>query len=292
MCSDQELVEKMREHLEKCSFAPILENSKEKYDVKAVKLMFVVDFFMTEHNLYEKINPHPKMLNELLQFNSYGSFKYYGCQVNRRIDNRLLKCTFCELIGPYALVITHIAINHNAHISLKQCAYCKRDNLISHVTNNSLDTCYNNYLQKHGVNVTDDNVSNIVVEFYTFLRNLAKQLDVLSLRSSTFSGIGNQSNEKLNHNIRNFPTMVKVFKQKGSKKVVNNDKLDRIFERVVEFTFGGNGISRLMKRKIEDDVDIMSISSDEDDENDLHQRQERLSTANNVTEVVSKLNNN
>lgn len=284
MYTNEQVASKLREHLEKRPFAPILEYSKEKDNLNALKLMCVLDYYVAERNLYDKIKPHPKLLHQLLNFHSYVTFKYYDCRVSN-LQKYQLKCSFCELVCPYNLMLAHMAVSHNSHISLKQCSFCKRSSLEDHLSSNSLDTCYNKYLKQHDVNDKNNQINKIVIDFYSLAANLAKQLDVVISRVGTFTGNGYKRKENINHPISGLSKNCIVFEQRKVNKTIHNKKLDPIFERVVEYLFGGNGLSRLMMRKSTDDPEIIIISSDEEDEIDTNERQK---TPNDHKEHVSR----
>lgn len=79
--------------------ASILEKSTEKNDLKALKVMCVIDFEMDKRGYYVQMEKHHKLKEQLLNFHSFGSLQFYDCRVNAGIGSRVLQCKFCELIG-------------------------------------------------------------------------------------------------------------------------------------------------------------------------------------------------
>lgn len=126
--------------------APVFDKLREfeKNDETALKFMSIVDYDFVKGDLYDRIQAtnQPKLLHELLGFHSYKSFVYYNYIDSVHFDEKYLKCRNCEFFGPYALTLTHMAINHNIHNGFKQCAYCNHENLDKHFQENSFYGCY------------------------------------------------------------------------------------------------------------------------------------------------------
>lgn len=232
MGDSREMLKDVHQVLVNRPFAPILRNSKEASNLCAMKFMCVIDYYAEKYGIYEEIKDHPKMVQHLMQFHSYGSFKYYDCRIGyglEDVENLILQCSFCEFIGTYSITICHIAINHNTHISLKQCAYCKRCDLSSHIDNKSLTTCYQSYLKKFAIEMISENIMMVTRNFYKFLKLLAENLDVLISRIGSYSGIGFQKIERIATAIEDFPSTCTVFLPKGSSKTIRPDVLNTFF---------------------------------------------------------------
>lgn len=268
------MIDKLIEYLKKRPIAPILVGSKEKNDLKALKLMCVVDYYAEKHGHFKEIRKFPKLMHQLLNFRSYSNFQYYDCHVNSGIGARLLQCKSCELVGPYALIMTHMAVNHNQHVSLTRCAFCSREYLSAHIQNDSLDGCYLEYMHKRGVTVISDDQRNIHIEFNKLLKDLSRALNVLITRTESFAGTGYRSIEPVQRKIPDFPRTCTVSKTKTSNKRVDDSKLDDYFRLVISYIFGGNGISRLTGTHEEENEEIVILSSeDENDENITNNRE-------------------
>lgn len=271
------MIEQLIEYLQKQPIAPILAESKEKDDTTALKLMCVVDHYTAKNDHYKKMANNPKLIKQLLKFNSYSHFKYYDCRVQSGLENYVLKCKFCELIGPYAVIMSHMATNHNAHVSHTICAFCSRKDLKEHLKTDTLNQCYREYQTKYDINenVLDEKVK-IVDEFYALLKQLAKALDVTIFRNELFTGVGQRRLESIKHPIPAFPTTCTVFKQLNKNKPINETKLEHYFSLFISYRFGGNGLSRLCSpvdqdgmfanEKQTDDNDVHYISSDDEDD--------------------------
>lgn len=100
----------------------------EKNDETALKFIFVVDE-IERKNLYNKILSReinlPKLSQQLLGFKSFTSFKYYEYVRDPRSKGKDLRCEYCELFDPYALILTHMAIDHGVSGGYNFCSYCR-----------------------------------------------------------------------------------------------------------------------------------------------------------------------
>lgn len=170
--------------------APILEQSDEKENLIALKVMYILDFEMDRNELYtrmENVNCDT-LLMQLLRFHTFKSFKFYEYTVKRELKRLTLQCTVCGLLGPYACILSHMAINHTLHVGLKMCLYCDRVELRKHFDNNSLDRCYRNYLRERNINESDTNVCKIVSEFYDMMRRISEKFSVITVRKHNYAG--------------------------------------------------------------------------------------------------------
>ena len=106
---------KILEHLASRPIAPIVDKSTEKSNTKALKVMCILDHGLDVAGLYTEIKATPKLMAQLLNIHSFASFKYfkYSLVKEAKKDNQILKCKRCELIAPYAVVLEHMAINHD-----------------------------------------------------------------------------------------------------------------------------------------------------------------------------------
>lgn len=256
-------------HLSKRPIARILNQSNENNDSIALRLMCIIDYYMEERHLYSRIakTQCPKLLVQLLKFHTFVSFKYYDYRASRKVGDNVLRCKFCDLVGPYTYILTHMAINHNAHIGLKMCAYCNREELKTHFNNETFDKCYNHYLQRHVV-TRDDEIFEIVASFYALIKEISEKLNVCTVRNHAYAGTGYTAIEKIAHKYgRDFPTDCIIFQQRNFEKPIRDETLQKEFVRVISFMYGGNHISRLM-RKIETrtDENVIVISDDDDDD--------------------------
>lgn len=271
---NEKMIKRLTEYLSGRPIAPILKESKEKGDLKALKVMCVVDYYMQKCNLYDRMKQQPKLLCQLMGFHSYGSFKFYDCHVVSEISSHVLQCKFCELAGPYHLMMTHMAINHNAHISHTCCAFCNRVDVAEHIQYGTLNECYRQYMERYGIS-PDDAPRFIVRKFYEQLRNIARAVDVLITRHDSFTGTGYRTIEKVNCKISGFPNTCIVYKPKKSHKKVNDAKLEQYFNLVVSYMFGANGnILRQDASEVEEvgnehnEVIVLSSDDEEDNTND------------------------
>lgn len=260
----KQMIEQLAEHLAKRPIAPIFEKSNEKNNEVALKFMCLVDFYAAERKLYDAINQHPKLLSQLMQFHSYGSFIYYNYQLNRGVGDCLLQCKFCELTGPIGCIMVHMAINHNAHIGVKMCVYCNREELNAHIHDGTLIKCYKSYMDRYGIVASNIKTSKILINFYRLVKSLADTLGVMITRSDTFGGVGYSRVVQVDRLYGpDFPRTCKVFSHKGTSKKIDIAQLETFFKMVIEFIYGANGIGG--KQPQENDTSII-ISDDENDD--------------------------
>lgn len=274
-------IQAIAQHLQKRPFAPIFVRSNEKDDHIALKFMCIIDYNVQRWSLYAQMNAAgPKLLAHLMQFNSYGTFKYYDYNVGHEIGKRVLKCKFCELIGAYGLILTHMAISHNTHIGLKVCSYCNRYDLKKHCEDNSLEECYAGYIRSNEIQ-WDENVCNTVTNFYDMLKKVSEKFNIKTIRNYGFAGKGHQVNERLDRNyggdIDVNVTVYRIRTPNVKNKNISGhmDKLDKEFNRVMGILYGGNNASRMLQQSEASAIsngnavgDIITISDDEDGEDD------------------------
>lgn len=247
---------RLMEHLLTRPIAPMLEHlgETEKNDEIALKFMCVVDYDVTRQNLYERISDtkFPKLFNELLGFHSYKSFQYYDYVGNNHFSGKFLQCKFaqCQFFGPYALVLTHMAINHNMHYGFKLCAYCCRVELKMHlVIDGSFQRCYEQYLQRTEISDIVFEVSAvcaIIADFYDVMKECAKKLGVYTKRQlHNYAGKGYGTAEQLTKRYGgDISRQTIVFYPKLNGKSMSIDRLKHEFNIVMTDFYGACGPSR------------------------------------------------
>lgn len=255
-------------HLSKRPIALVLERSSEKTNPIALQLMCIIDYYMEERHLYARISKtqNPKLLMQLMKFHTYISFKYYDYRASRKIGDKILRCKFCNLIGPYAYILTHMAVNHNAHIGLKLCAYCNRQELKIHFNDGLFEHCYDHYIRKQQM-IKDDEICEIVAAFYSLIKEIAEKLNICTVRNHAYAGTGYTSIAKIAQKYgRDFPSDCIIFQQRNFEKPIKSDTLQKEFVRVISFMYGGNRISRLVSNvETATDENIIVISDDEEE---------------------------
>lgn len=177
---------KLLEHLQSRPIAPIVNGSKETTNLSALKVLCILDHQLEVNELYPEMNEMPKLMGQLLRFHSFGSFRYihYKLPKHVNVDDKILKCKQCELIGSYPLMLNHMTINHNIHISAAQCLWCEKATLQNHLEENSLDRCYENYLEKQ--QFSSIKYPNVFEKFYNLLKKIAQKLGVKVARKEDF----------------------------------------------------------------------------------------------------------
>lgn len=281
------MIDSLIKYLSNRPIEPILRESKEKDDLMALKLMSIIDYSIEKKSLYEKMQDQPKLKKQLMQFHSYGKFKYYDIQVYGAIGERLLQCKLCDLVGPYAYILTHMAIVHNSHISTKTCAYCNRKDIIAHSLDKSLQMCYDEYLKKYDIQPATIN-TEVIVEFFELIKKIAKELGVIVSRNDLFTGTGYPHIEFIQKPICNFPKTCTVYSPKNSYKKMNPVTLDNYFQMVTDSMIGGNGMSRLTQNTMENDEneqDVVVLSSDDEGQERENNTQQKPNNANRTVTV-------
>lgn len=263
-------------HLRGRPIAEIFEECSEENNIFALKFLCILDFELSRLGLYTKINAikltHPKTLKLLMRFHTFASFNYYDYAVKKKaIGSRILQCKFCPLVAPYAFILTHMAINHNAHIGMKMCVYCNSVELEQHFADNTLEQCYQNYMQKidgHDFE-WNDNVSEIVLNFFGMLKKLSKKFGICSFRRKQFKGHGYGYVEQLNQNYGDdFPNKCTVFKQHVKETDFStSNAFETEFQRVMTHFYGQHDNIRLNRRQQRNSVLIIDEPCDEQEQN-------------------------
>lgn len=270
------MVEEFHSHLLRQPFAPVFNNlrsNEDKSDVIALELMCILDYHLQSMNLYNRIaeTQRPKLLMDLMRFRSYKSFFYYEYQGHGQLEGKYLKCRFCELFGPYVLILTHMTINHDEHIGLVKCAYCNQTDLKTHFQHGTMQTCYERYLEKPDVaDVIDDTLTpTIITDFYGFLKNLSINLGVHTRRIlHSFTGTFYGATDRISGRNARIASYEVGYRQRKTRKNISIEKLNAIASHVWMDFYGR----------------ILPIQSSEPDENDGGTN-ERSTRSNRTTHV-------
>lgn len=228
-------MEKIREHLEGRPIALILAVCKEKDSALALKLLCVIDYFIEKRQLNADIDSIPKMREQLLNWHSFESFRFYNYLASGWFTREILQCKRCEFIGPYLTTLTHMAVNHDLHIGLKKCAWCNRMDFQEHIAQNTVQECYEMYLAKEQIhNVV---YPKVVVDFYDMLKTIGGALEVKIRRREPFGGIGYKSKDYLFDidSDGDVDQSVTVFSMKRKhRKEINTLELNKLFRKAME----------------------------------------------------------
>lgn len=220
-------------HLNERKIAPIFNNCNEKENPIAVALICVLDHCLEKNKLYENIRKTPKLLHQLLAFKSFGTFRYWKYGMPKILGtHHLLKCKICSLVGPYALILSHMATTHNTHHGAIKCMWCSKKTLKFHADTRTLDSCYERYISDNEIN---EDVPTVVSEFYDVIEVLAKKLGVLSKRNSNYGGDGIRRNSI---NLYDGICSVTTFKNYRNKQNMNVPQLNVFFEKAMVDFYG------------------------------------------------------
>lgn len=286
----------LKNHLLNRPIAPIFEHCKEKDDLSALRMMCIVDFHTESTSLYSRIreSKNKKLLKQLLQFSHYENFRCYDYRIHSQLNQKALQCKFCELIGCYPHILTHMAINHDTHIGSKICAYCNRCELKAHIDDDSLLDCYKTYLEIHKIEIHQIEINEepkIVTDFYHMLINLCTKMGICVHRNIGFVGRLKCSMEFLGQNYGSGLSpecQVFQFQKRHSISFLQRTKLDEEFKRIMTILFGYN-IKHTLLTPVKSD-DVIIINSDSDDNDDVSNSNAKtvfLSESSTKQEIVS-----
>lgn len=241
---------RLQEHLQSRPIAPIFANMKdhEKDDEIALKFMCVIDFEATKLNLYDRIKGTnlPKLVNGLLGFDSYKSFNYYDYRVNRSFRGKNLKCKFgqCRFFGPYALVLTHMAINHNMHFGMQLCGYCCKTKFREHIDEKSFEECYERYLRLEDISEIANeaiDVDEIILDFYDTLRKCCNRLNIRNVRQlHNYAGRGFGTPVQLGDDYDGDIPKVTLYQPKLRSKCISLANLNQAYNTAMKAFYGAN----------------------------------------------------
>lgn len=228
----------------------------EKNDETALIFMCIVDYEVAQNSLYARINSTnlPKLLHDLLGFSTYKSFVYYDYMNNFMLKDKNLQCSHCQLFGPYALILTHMMINHNISNGYKLCIYCHNQELKSHFNNESVfQMCYENYLRKYEISeivYESVTVQKIIKDFYCVLKKLSNSLGVRlgrQLHKYAGKGLGKPQDITIQYDndISSTSTAHKQRIPKNTISTIPMKKLDELLTLAIIATCGETALSKL-----------------------------------------------
>lgn len=248
----------MLEHLRNRPIAPVFETSKEKFNSRALKMMCILDHELEQTELYLEMTTMPKLKLQLLNLHSFASFKYfkYTLMKEAKVENKILKCKQCEVIGPYLIVLEHMAINHDFHVSAQLCMWCEKVGFQAHNnTSNSLDQCYESYLGKQQFSSTE--YPAVIVSFYNLLEKMAKKLHARTIRREDFKSAKTEKKETLplDQNDDSMSSKIVVSQQrKRHYKGTDDKQLEKLYKKAMchfykdnvhEYSASGSGLNQL-----------------------------------------------
>lgn len=217
------MTSKVLEHLQSRPIASIANVSSEIGNNSALKLICIIDYELEISKLYTEIATVPKLTEQLLNFHSLGSFKYISYQLPKYLfGNKLLRCKICQLVGPYVTVLEHMFISHNLHANPKQCMWCERTKIKVHVSQNTLNQCYGNYVDIQQLN--NIKYPKVIKTFYRLLKNIARVVDVKISQSESFKNtLTNKASNEL----------VVLISKKENQKEINQSALEKLYQKAM-----------------------------------------------------------
>lgn len=234
---------KILEHLKGRPIAPIVNASSETNNDKALKLMCIIDYYLEEKDLYKDLEAVPKLIKQLLQLHSFGSFKYFKYILPKtQVTGKILSCKHCELQGPYSTIIEHMVIRHNMHPSAQWCMWCEKTEFIDH-EHSSSEWCYNEYYQ----HLSDKIFFPVITPIHEMLETLADKLKMKINRTKEYKhALYAQKLEYLESKIDDdISNEIFVYRpKKASKKVFDLDVLEKLFQNAMEHFHGAEAHER------------------------------------------------
>ncbi|XP_031624228.1 uncharacterized protein LOC116341361 [Contarinia nasturtii] len=223
--------------------APVYMEYKQGIGEHGLKFMSILDFLTEKKGLYKEMSKYPKLKMQLMKLHSYETFQYYNINLTKEtkaiIGDKVLKCKWCDLVGPYKLIFEHMVVSHNSHISVKDCAYCQKDRTVH--KDRSMP-CYEQYLQRNEIDLSElKDIIDIIEEFFMILEQFAEHFKVRINRQETYAG---EKRMKKNAIAFEFGLMADAYKPKTSKKTFCDDELDKLFSIAMTQFYGGNGLPR------------------------------------------------
>lgn len=242
------MASKILKHLKTRKIAPIVEMCDEKNNLSALKLMSVIDHKLEKYAMYEEIiRALPKLLKQLLGIKKFSNLHFWRYRAPNKFDKKyVLMCKVCNLIGPYHLIQIHMASTHEAHFGAKVCMYCNKHDIKRHIAENSLQTCYEQYLAKE--DITDTKFPSIIVTFYDMLEELCDRLEISSVRNESYIAAGNKRKRS---SFEADPTgdihgTYIEFDKGRHRSTINEQQLNKFFKTVITDFYGSTRINEFM----------------------------------------------
>lgn len=191
---EEKLRQTIFDHLMTRPISSIVINSPEKdFDI-ALKVMAVLDYYVEKNGLYREMKQIPKLMEQLMRFRFFGSFKFYEYALKKSLfGTKLLQCESCEFIGPYITTLHHMVLSHDRHQSSMICSYCNTSPLRDHEQYYTLENCYMNYKIRQQIN-SNYECPPVVTDFYELVRKIASKLGVRIKRGEVFNNKAHQKN--------------------------------------------------------------------------------------------------
>lgn len=239
------MVSRLLEYLNGRKIARIVQESTEKNDEIALKLMCVIDQKLEEGKLYDEMDASPKLMKKLLNFRSFSQFHFYKYRPLKNF-NHILKCKYCTLHGPYYLMLSHMALSHGSNVGAKMCLWCHKIDMLDHVKKRNLITCYENYLKKEDLE-EDVAYPSVVIKFYELIENLAKLLGVLTERKQHYLGRGSVAKEKHYFDDDDIDSEMIVHRHRPPQSTINIQVLNQLYEKIMGASNGVNNLQPILK---------------------------------------------
>lgn len=257
---------KILEHLKTRKIAPIVEMCDEKNNLIALKLMSVIDHKLEKFAMYEEIiSASPKLLKQLLGIKKFSKLHLWKYRVPNKFDKKCVLLCKVNLIGPYYLIHMHMASTHDAHYGAKVCMYCNKYEIKRHIDENSLQTCYEQYLAKE--DITDTKFPSIIVKFYDMLEELCNRLGISSVRNESYTAAGHKRKRTF---FEADPTgdiheTYFEFDKARHRSTFNEKVLNNLFKKVIIDFYGSSRINEFMPDIFANQTETTPIDIDTDE---------------------------
>lgn len=273
------MTETIIKHLMTRPLAPILKGSVEKDSENALKMMTVLDYYVQKYSLYKYINAVPNLFEQLFNFKSYATFQCYKYILEESLRRKLLKCDHCDFLSTYEITITHMALNHDRHVNIRFCQWCKRTDLKTHERFNNFQDCYSEY-GKSNLDLAKgwhiNKYLSINRRFYNVVCQIAEKLGVLIQRSRNSTRTVEENIETIelddDDEEKNNDELFSDITLWRSPKTINLDALEELFKEAMHYFWTKNNTIIIDDDDDDDVVDDISAKEghSKDQENSLH----------------------
>lgn len=246
------MLDEVIQHLHSRPIKPIFDLCMSNENEIGLKVMCILDYYLEKSRLYEGISAHPKLLPQLLRFNSFSNFHFFEFVVNFPLNQWLLRCKAykCEFIGPYKNTLEHMVLCHGRSESAELCQWCDSVKIRDHIELSTHRQCYDRYLREKKINEKEaERASPTIKVVYEQVRMIASRLGVLTRRRGTYQAkkrtereyIAAQDDEMANENLNDnddtddgLSNEIYVTKTRGyTLKTINLARLDEQFHQAM-----------------------------------------------------------
>lgn len=224
------MIDQIIDHLRSRPIAPLLHHTVCENEI-ALKVMCILDYLLQQKQLYVEILCQPKLLRQLLGFESYANFHYFEYKLNFPFNPWLLACKCCEFRGAYIDTLEHMALAHGRHESAELCHWCSKTPIRTHIEQSTYAACYDAYLRSNQVSDADalKPLITVVNRVFAQIRYMATKLGVKTLRRDNYQARQKMVKDKIENNAGDDADISnEILVTKTPKLVVKTIQLDQL----------------------------------------------------------------